>query len=97
MLKAKVMENIRNANDLIGAENPKVLDAHGVLAVNLMASPGAGKTSLPMRTIETIGERVHCAAAAGDTASTADADRIATTGVPVIQISTGGGCCLEPP
>ena len=51
MLKAKVMENIRNANDLIGAENPKVLDAHGVLAVNLMASPGAGKTSLPMRTM----------------------------------------------
>ena len=54
MPKIAVVENIRQANDQIAAENRRRLDAHGVLAVNLMASPGAGKTSLLMRTIEAL-------------------------------------------
>ena len=95
MSKIKVVENIRKANDQIAAENRRLLDAHGILAINLMASPGAGKTSLLMRTIEALGEGARCAAVDGDTASRVDADRIATTGVPVVQINTGGGCSLN--
>jgi hydrogenase nickel incorporation protein HypB len=95
MPKIVVVENIRKANDQIAAENRRLLDAHGILAINLMASPGAGKTSLLMRTIEALGGSIRCAAADGDTASQVDADRIATTGVPVVQINTGGGCSLN--
>jgi hydrogenase nickel incorporation protein HypB len=95
MSKITVVENIRKANEQIADENRRRLDARGILAVNLMASPGAGKTSLLMRTIEALGGDARCAAANGDTASQVDADRIATTGVPVVQINTGGGCSLN--
>jgi hydrogenase nickel incorporation protein HypB len=83
------------ANDQIAAQNQRLLDAQRTLAVNLMASPGAGKTSLVMRTIGALCTRLQIGAVEGDTASQVDADRVATTGVPVVQINTGGGCRLD--
>jgi hydrogenase nickel incorporation protein HypB len=95
MARVKVVENILKANDKIAFQNRLVLDQHHVFAVNLMASPGAGKTSLVLRTIETLRKTVRIGAVDGDTASQIDADRVATTGVPVVQINTGGGCRLD--
>jgi hydrogenase nickel incorporation protein HypB len=60
-----------------------------------MASPGAGKTSLLIRTVEALRRELSIAAIEGDTASQVDADKVATTGIPVIQINTGGGCRLD--
>lgn len=95
MAQVKVVENILKANDQIAFHNRLILDRYHVFAVNLMASPGAGKTSLAMRTIAALGETVRCGAVDGDTASQIDADLIATTGIPVVQINTGGGCRLD--
>jgi hydrogenase nickel incorporation protein HypB len=95
MVKVKVIEQVTKANDQIASENQAMLDANKTFAVNLMASPGAGKTSLLMRTVEALGERLRIGAIEGDTASQVDADRVATTGIPVVQINTGGGCRLD--
>ena len=95
MPQVKIVENILKANDQIAFQNRLILDRHHVFAVNLMASPGAGKTSLAMRTIAALGETVRCGAMDGDTASQIDADLMATTGIPVVQINTGGGCRLD--
>jgi len=95
MVKVKVVEQVTKANDQIASQNQALLDGSGTFAVNLMASPGAGKTSLLMRTVEVLRDRLRIGAIEGDTASQVDADRVATTGIPVIQINTGGGCRLD--
>jgi hydrogenase nickel incorporation protein HypB len=95
MAKVTIIENVNKANDQIAAQNQALLDQSDTLAVNLMASPGAGKTSLLIRTIETLRDQLAIGAVEGDTASQVDADKVATTGVPVIQINTGGGCRLD--
>ena len=97
MAKVKVVEEIMGANEQIAAQNRHLLDERGIVTVNLMASPGAGKTSLIMRTIEALRGRARIGAIEGDTASQVDADRVATAGVPVVQINTGGGCHLNAP
>jgi hydrogenase nickel incorporation protein HypB len=93
--RVKVIEKITKANDQIAAQNQHTLDERNTIAVNLMASPGAGKTSLVMRTIEALRGRLRVGAIEGDTASQVDADRVATAEVPVVQINTGGGCRLD--
>jgi len=97
MAEVKVVEKIMGANEQIAAQNRRLLDERGIVTVNLMASPGAGKTSLIMRTIEALRDRLRIGAIEGDTASRVDADRVATAGVPVVQINTGGGCHLDAP
>lgn len=94
-MKVQVVEKILSANDQLAADNQRLFDAHGVLAVNVMASPGAGKTSLIERTIEALGDRLRVGVVDGDLASTIDADRIAKLGVPSVQINTGGACHLD--
>jgi len=95
MSQVKIVENILKANDQIAFQNRLQLDTHDVWAVNLMASPGAGKTSLLMCTAEALRGRLRVGAISGDTASQVDAERIATVGIPTIQINTGGGCHLD--
>jgi hydrogenase nickel incorporation protein HypB len=95
MAKVTIIEQVTKANDQIAAQNQGLLDQTRTTAVNLMASPGAGKTSLLMRTVEALRDRLAIGAIEGDTASQVDADKVATTGVPVIQINTGGGCRLD--
>jgi len=90
-----VVEKVMKANDQIAAQNQQTLDAHQTVAVNIMASPGAGKTSLLMRTVETLRGRLRIGAIEGDTASQVDADKVASAGTPVVQINTGGGCRLD--
>jgi hydrogenase nickel incorporation protein HypB len=92
-----VVEKILSANDLVALENRKLLDAHGVMAVNVMASPGAGKTSLILRSIEALRGRLRVGVIEGDVAGRVDADKVAETGTPVVQINTGGGCHLDAP
>jgi hydrogenase nickel incorporation protein HypB len=92
-----VVEKILSANDLIAAENRKRLDDHGILAVNVMASPGAGKTSLILGSIAALQGRLRVGVIEGDVAGRVDADKVAETGTPVVQINTGGGCHLDAP
>jgi hydrogenase nickel incorporation protein HypB len=92
-----VVEEILSANDQIAFENRKLLDQHKVLAVNVMASPGAGKTSLILRSIELLQGELRVGVIEGDVAGHVDADKVAETGAPVVQINTGGGCHLDAP
>ena len=92
-----VVEKILSANDRIAIENRKLLDGHGIMAVNVMASPGAGKTSLILSSIEALRGRLRAGVIEGDVAGHVDADKVAETGTPVVQINTGGGCHLDAP
>jgi hydrogenase nickel incorporation protein HypB len=91
----KVVENILNANDRLAAENRKQLDQAGVLSLNFMASPGAGKTSLIEITLKKILNRVRVGVIDGDIATSLDADRAAAAGATAVQINTGGECHLD--
>lgn len=94
--RVPVVEQIMNANDQLAAENRMRLDANGVFAINILASPGAGKTSLILRTIETLATRLRLGVVEGDTAPvTIDADKVSARGIPVVQINTGGQCHLD--
>ncbi len=94
--RVTVVEKILNANDQLAAENQRRLDAAGVFAINILASPGAGKTSLILRTIEALAPRLRLAVIEGDTAPvTIDADKVIARGVPAVQINTGGECHLD--
>lgn len=88
-------EQILGKNDDIARENKKRLDKHGILTINIMSSPGAGKTTLIIDTIKAVGKKVRIGVIEGDVASTVDADKIAAMGIPAIQINTAGGCHLE--
>lgn len=97
MAEVQVVQQFMQAYDLVAAETRRTLAERGIVALNLMASPGAGKTSLILRTIAALDGRVRVGVIEGDTASRVDADRVATAGVPVVQINTGGGCHLDAP
>ncbi|MBC7258847.1 MAG: hydrogenase nickel incorporation protein HypB [Chloroflexi bacterium] len=97
MRKVEVVTDILNANDQIAQENAATLKAHGILSVNLMASPGAGKTSLILQTARALNGRLRLGAIEGDVASRVDADKVAAAGIPVVQINTGGACHLDAP
>lgn len=95
MKRIKVLKNISSANDAIAAQNRELLDSYNILAINLMSSPGAGKTSLILSTIAHLRHRLRMAVIEGDIASRIDADKIGKEGIPVVQINTGGSCSLE--
>ena len=92
-MKINVVKNILDANEQMAAENKLFFEKRGIVAVNIMASPGAGKTSLILRTIEGLGEPI--AVIEGDIASTFDAEKVGEKQVPVVQINTGGACHLD--
>jgi len=94
-VKIPIVENILSANERLAAENARVLSGRGVLAVNVMASPGAGKTSLIVQTIDALRQRTRIGVIEGDIASRVDADTIEALGIPVVQINTGGTCHLD--
>jgi hydrogenase nickel incorporation protein HypB len=93
--RVSVVEDILSANDRLAASNRERLDAAGVFAINLMASPGAGKTSLITRTVEALCDDFSIGAIDGDIATSLDADRIAALGIPAVQVNTGGACHLD--
>ena len=94
-MEIKVLKNILGANDQIAAKNRELLAKHKVFAVNIMASPGAGKTSVVLQTIRALKGKVRIGVIEGDIASSIDAETVAKEGVPVVQINTGGECHLE--
>lgn len=96
-MKIPVVKEILSANDQVASENRAAFDAAGVFVLNLMASPGAGKTSLILSTLDHLPDGHHPGVIEGDLASTIDADIIAERGVPVVQINTGGNCHLDAP
>jgi len=95
MRKVEVITQILNANDLTARENQALLKSHRILAVNLMASPGAGKTSVILQTAKALSGRARLGVIEGDVASRIDADKVASADIPVIQINTGGECHLD--
>ena len=90
-----VLKGLLDANDHEAGHNREHFDRHGVLAVNLMSSPGAGKTALLEATIEALGSELRVAVVEGDLETENDAERIRRKGVPAVQISTGTACHLD--
>jgi hydrogenase nickel incorporation protein HypB len=91
----EVLENLLAANDEVAAHNRAHFDSHGVLAVNLMSSPGSGKTSLLEATIKALPPGIRIAVIEGDLETENDAERIRRHGVPAVQITTGMACHLD--
>jgi len=91
----EVLKGLLDANDHEAAHNRQHFDAHGVLAVNLMSSPGAGKTALLEATIDALRDEFAIAVIEGDLDTENDAIRIRDKGVPAIQITTGSACHLD--
>ncbi|MHB1354783.1 MAG: hydrogenase nickel incorporation protein HypB [Anaerolineae bacterium] len=90
-----VVERILSANDLIAEQNRATLRAHHVHSINIMASPGAGKTSLILAAIRGLRGKLRIGVIEGDVASDVDAVKVRSEGIPVVQINTGGGCHLD--
>jgi hydrogenase nickel incorporation protein HypB len=90
-----VVERILSANDRLAQENQSRLDAARVFAINVMASPGAGKTSLIEQTVRGLAGRLRIGMINGDIATSFDADRAQAAGATAIQINTGGDCHLD--
>ena len=82
-------------NDAVAAENRGMLAKRGIYAVNLMSAPGAGKTSLLERLLPLLARRWRVTVIEGDIVGSADAERLAKLGLPVVQINTGGACHLD--
>jgi hydrogenase nickel incorporation protein HypB len=96
-MKIVVAKEILKANDQVAAENGDRFEQANVCVINVMASPGAGKTSTILATIERLLPAMKSGVIEGDIASTIDADKIAARGIPVVQINTGGTCHLDAP
>ena len=95
-IRVPVVENILNANDRLAEENRARLEAAGVFSINIMASPGAGKTSLIEQTLPRLKDKLRVAVVDGDIATSIDADRAAQAGAQAaIQVNTGGDCHLD--
>jgi len=94
-MKIKVLKDILGANEQLAQKNRELLDSKGVFAINLMSSPGAGKTNLILQTIRKLKGKVKVGIIEGDISSTWDAEIVAKENVPVVQINTGGECHLD--
>jgi hydrogenase nickel incorporation protein HypB len=91
----EVLSGLLDANDRAAAHNREHFDRSGVLAINLMSSPGSGKTSLLEATIDALGDELRVAVIEGDLETENDAERIRSRGVPAIQVTTGTACHLD--
>jgi hydrogenase nickel incorporation protein HypB len=90
-----VLRELLAENDKMAGHNRRHFNRHGVLTVNLMSAPGAGKTALLEASIEAFGDEFNMAVIVGDLETENDAQRIRAKGVPAIQITTGSACHLD--
>ena len=94
-MKINVMQDVLQANDRIAEENKQLFRKNRNLVLNLMSSPGAGKTSLLEKTAEKLAGKLRLGVVVGDIETTRDADRISKFNVPAIQLTTGTACHLD--
>ncbi len=95
--KIQVVRNVLDANKMVADRLRQKFASHGVFVLNLMSSPGSGKTTTLVRSLADLMPDLHCAVIVGDICSTHDADKLAASGAPVVQINTdqfGGECHL---
>ncbi|MBD3222073.1 hydrogenase nickel incorporation protein HypB [bacterium] len=93
--RVPVVEKITKANDRLADANRALLRQHGLASLNLMSSPGAGKTTLVEKTVEGLQGRYRLGVVEGDMVTSLDADRAAAAGAVSVQINTGGSCHLD--
>jgi hydrogenase nickel incorporation protein HypB len=94
-MKIVAAKKLLKANDQIAGENRQMLTAKGVFVVNIVGSPGCGKTTLLEGLFQKLGQRIRAAVIEGDIAGQVDAERIDQLGIPVVQINTEGMCHLD--
>lgn len=94
-MEIKVLKDILSTNNQIAEQNRHLLDGKMILAVNLMSSPGAGKTTLIMETVKALKGRARVGVIEGDVSSSIDAEKLSRAGVAAVQINTGGECHLD--
>ena len=98
-VKKVVFENVLDANDTLARTNREELDRAGTYTINMMSSPGAGKTALLERTLERLRGKLRLGVLEGDVQTTLDADRLARFHIPLVQVNTdpgfGGECLLD--
>lgn len=94
-MKILIMEDILRANDAIARDNRKRLDEHGIFTINLMSSPGGGKTTLIEKTLEGLHERRRVGVIEGDIETTRDSERLQRYGIQVVQLQTKSSCHLD--
>ncbi|RJQ72390.1 MAG: hydrogenase accessory protein HypB [Desulfobacteraceae bacterium] len=93
----KVVRRVLDANDIMAAKNRELFASKGIFVLNMMSSPGSGKTTILQKTLAQLMPELRCAVIVGDICTTQDADRLALSGAPVVQINTdqfGGDCHL---
>ncbi len=90
-----IKQPVLQLNDKLAKENRENFAKHGVYVLNILASPGSGKTSTIMATIDALRDTYNIAVIEGDIASNVDSERIAKLGIPAVQVNTGGACHLE--
>ncbi len=91
----RIEEDLLAKNNRLASGNRALFREHGIFTLNLVSSPGSGKTSILEKTLRDLQSEMHFAVLEGDQQTANDADRIAATGVPVHQINTGAGCHLD--
>jgi hydrogenase nickel incorporation protein HypB len=91
----KVITNLLKANEEVSINNKQIFDEKGVYVVNLMSSPGSGKTSILEKVINYLKDEMKIAVIEGDIYTIKDAERINNLGIPVVQINTEGACHLD--
>jgi len=94
-MEIDISKPILDRNERLASANRALFDANDVFVLDLMASPGAGKTSTILATIAALRDRYNIAVIEGDIASRVDAEKISAHGIPAVQINTGGACHLE--
>ncbi|MDI6713072.1 MAG: hydrogenase nickel incorporation protein HypB [Anaerosomatales bacterium] len=94
-MRIDIAKDVLEHNDALAEQNRRRFAEAGVFVVDLMASPGAGKTTTILATIAALRDRYRIAVIEGDIASRVDAEKIAEHGIPAVQINTGGACHLE--
>jgi len=95
MVKVRMATPVLQQNDEVARENRELFRKKGLFVLNLMSSPGSGKTSILERTIEKLANRLKLGVIEGDIYTTKDAERIEKFGIPVVQINTAGACHLD--
>lgn len=94
-MEIKVLHQIMDWNEDVSRDVAETLDSHHICMINVMGSPGAGKTSMITALIHALGSRFRIGVIEGDIAGKIDAERIADLGIPTVQLNTDGACHIE--